>query len=138
MKRLCFLLTFAAITTIIRAGVVSEQDALLKAKQFMPSKTFHQQEKVNRTQKRGVQSTPPAYYIFNADENNGFVIVSADDRTEEILGYSDNGSLNYQIAPDNVKWLLDYYNNLISSLDVQVQSPDSTRHEQTVSRNAIN
>ncbi|HEY5570861.1 MAG TPA: Spi family protease inhibitor, partial [Bacteroidales bacterium] len=32
------------------------------------------------------------YYIVNTGNNNGFVIVSGDDRAKEILGYSDAGS----------------------------------------------
>ncbi|HEY5592322.1 MAG TPA: Spi family protease inhibitor, partial [Paludibacter sp.] len=31
------------------------------------------------------------YYIFNIGENNGFVIVSGDDRAKNILGYADSG-----------------------------------------------
>ena len=40
-------------------------------------------------------SEPNAYYyVFNVGENNGFIIVSGDDRAKEILGYSDSGSFN--------------------------------------------
>ena len=30
------------------------------------------------------------YYVFNRGENNGFIIVSGDDRAKDILGYSDS------------------------------------------------
>ena len=42
---------------------------------------------------RGAASTTnerqnPPYYIFNAEGNGGFVIISGDDRTPEVLGYA--------------------------------------------------
>jgi hypothetical protein len=33
----------------------------------------------------------PVYYIFDAEDNQGFVIVSADDVAKPVLGYSDDG-----------------------------------------------
>lgn len=44
------------------------------------------------------------YYVFNTNDDNGFVIVSGDDRTAEILAYSDKGRLmqmKYQIICAN-------------------------------------
>ena len=32
------------------------------------------------------------FYIFNTEGGNGFVLVSADDRMPDILGYSEKGS----------------------------------------------
>ena len=46
------------------------------------------------------------YYIFNSQ--NGYVIVSGDDRAEEILGYGD-APLDINAIPDNMKaWLATY------------------------------
>ena len=84
-------LLFIAIPAMVFADVVTEQDALLKAKQFMPGKSFEQPQKPNRAPLRGDQIESPAYYVFNATDHEGFVIISADDRTEAILGYADNG-----------------------------------------------
>lgn len=104
------------IPSMMRAGVVTEQDALLKAKQFMPGKNFQQQEKASHAPMRGGQADIPAYYVFNADEDDGFVIVSADDRTEAILGYADNGSFDTMDMPSNVKAWLEFYEQYIRSL----------------------
>ena len=42
---------------------------------------------------------PAPYYVFNATEGKGFVIVSADERTEEILGYGmDSQFLGLSVA----------------------------------------
>ena len=53
------------------------------------------------------QRTVPCYYIINM--NQGFVIISADDRIEPILGYSTEGNFNVEDIPDNLLAFLDEY-----------------------------
>ena len=53
------------------------------------------------------------YYIFNSD--NGFVIVSGDDRAEEILGYRD-APLDIRNIPCNMKGWLDTYKEQLEYL----------------------
>jgi len=65
----------------------------------------------------------PNFYVFNADK--GYVIVSGSDNTPEILGYSLNGSFDYDNMPDNMKSWLDYYSSQIEyaeAHDVSAQS----------------
>ena len=53
----------------------------------------------------------PAYYVYNngvAGQAGGFVIVSGDDRTMPILGYSDAGSFDPAELPPSMQWWLDY------------------------------
>lgn len=46
------------------------------------------------------------YYIFNINNDQGFIIVSADDVNTPILGYSTTGSYNPKNVPDNFKsWM---------------------------------
>lgn len=52
------------------------------------------------------KSDKAAFYVFNRDQQ-GFVIVSADDNTRDVLAYSDEGTFSDQV-PDNVQFLLDY------------------------------
>ena len=48
-------------------------------------------------------------YVFNVSNNRGYVIVSNDDRTVPILGYSDSGSFDPDQMPDNMRaWLQGY------------------------------
>jgi len=48
-------------------------------------------------------------YVFNIADDQGFVIVSNDDRTTPILGFSDNGSIDPDNMPSNMKaWLAGY------------------------------
>jgi hypothetical protein len=81
--------------------------------------------KAAESAKKDPGSSAP-YYVFNADGNGGFVIVSGDDRTKPILGYSKTGTFNENALPENVKWWLDYYAKAISSLGYSpaVAQPD--------------
>ena len=56
----------------------------------------------------------PLFYVFNRDA--GFVIVSADDRAPEILGYSDAGPFDIDSLPDNFRYLLNSYAAELESL----------------------
>ena len=97
----------------LSAGEVSEQEALRKALLFMEGKTFGL-----KSLHRAAQSSfaEGAFYVFNADDGNGFVIVSADDRTEAILGYADEGSLDMDCLPANARAWLEGYARQIRSL----------------------
>ena len=56
------------------------------------------------------------YYIFNASDGQGYVIVSGDERAQEVLGYSDIGHLSEETMPCGMKMLLDLYAEEINSL----------------------
>ena len=48
-------------------------------------------------------------YIFNINNNGGYVIVSNDDQTTPILGFSDSGSIDPDNMPSNMRaWLQGY------------------------------
>lgn len=102
------------ISLVVIAGEVNEQQALQKAQQFMRGKQFVKEGASHRASSNDVPNK--SYYVFNVKNNGGFVIVSGDDRTPEILGYADKGNLDVENAPCNVKWLLSCYQKTIDSL----------------------
>ena len=63
----------------------------------------------------GVSLGDEPFYVFNAREG-GFVIVSGDDRTREILGYSPTGTLEMDSLPANLQWWLGEYARQIDAL----------------------
>lgn len=68
-----------------------------KAKAFMSPQTS------------AADTTVAAWYVFNAGDDKGFAIVSGDDRTEPVLGYSLTGTLSEDNMPDNMRsWLQSY------------------------------
>ena len=128
MKKILLTLVAFMVTVALNAEQVSKQQALLKAQQFMPGKHFGDAKAFAR----GKSASPAEYevfYIFNAEGKKGFVIVSGDDRTEPILGYSDRGSLNVDSVPENVKGLLNYYEKVLTAIanDKSYTRPAKTR-----------
>ena len=113
MKKLLFLLLAFMATVAVNAEQVSRQQALQKAKQFMPGKQFGEAKSFARG---GSSTDQEPFYIFNTKGQNGYVIVSGDDRTTEILGYSKTGNLDIDQLPENLKYWLDCYARQIEAL----------------------
>lgn len=117
MTKKLFLMILACTMTIanVFAQHVSEQAALEKARQFMQGKTFAAAEN-SVARAKGNDHKACNYYLFNAEGNDGFVIVSADERTPSILGYSAKSGIDTKNIPCNVKWLLSYYDAAIAQI----------------------
>ena len=49
------------------------------------------------------------YYVFNNGKDNGFIIVSGDDKAAPVLGYCDEGSIDPENMPDGLRYWLDCY-----------------------------
>lgn len=117
MRRFLLLLCCFGAYLTMNAESVSKSEALRKAQSFMPGKHFVESPSPALT--RGGASSE-AFYVFNADNGGGYVIVSGDDRTTEILGYSRTGSLDMDRLPENLKWWLDGYARQIKALGTSV------------------
>ena len=86
-----------------RAGVTLNASPVTRAPKMMANGT--------------ASATQTSYYIFNASGNNGYVIVSGDDRTIPVLGYTDSGKFDPNHVPTNMKAWLENYAQQISVLD---------------------
>ena len=80
---------------------VSEAVALEVAKNFYTERQQHFLKKasseINFVKKlKNQQSISENFYIFNTDNNNGFVIVSASKKSYPVLAYSFNNSFSEQ------------------------------------------
>ena len=53
--------------------------------------------------------TTPAIFVFNNNDDNGFVLVSAKDDARTILGYSDQGHFDKENVPENMQFWLQMY-----------------------------
>ena len=126
MRRFLLITICLTYAFVAFARPVSEKQALEKAIQLMPGKTFRLCNVDANDAKSGNVSTP--YYIFNAENNAGFVIVSSDDRTKAVLGYSDHGAIDMNNLPENVAAWLGYYAEAISSLQ---DSPQDVEYHTT-------
>lgn len=119
-KTISALLLFMPLTVL--AGPVDETTARQQAQAFMQQRGMAVSNVPLRMAKSrrapGVaNSTTPHYYVFNIGATDGFVIVSGDDRTPAILGYADNGTIDEEIIPDGLRYLLDGYAEQMAWLD---------------------
>lgn len=108
-----FLLFFLFLTTNVWAGHVTRELARAKAHHFLMEKGVNRKLTDAETNSTAAKSrgmvTPDYYYVFNADGGHGFVIVSADDCTSEILGYCPEESFDADEIPSNMAaWLQGY------------------------------
>lgn len=56
------------------------------------------------------------YYAINNGTDNGFVIVSGHDATQEVLGYAEDGHFDYDSIPPQMRWLLGTYEKQIHAM----------------------
>lgn len=122
MKRfLMFVVAFLPCLYML-GQTVDKHTAMNRAKAFLVS--LHAERQMNGKAKAAYKipalkeaDETTAYYVFNADAGKGFVIVSGDDRTEEILGYADSGVFDPANIPPGMQDLLEQYKNEIKLLD---------------------
>ncbi|MDD2635555.1 MAG: C10 family peptidase [Bacteroidales bacterium] len=71
--------------------------------------------------------TVPAFYVFNINNDEGFVIVSSDDNVKPILAYSFVSGFNIGNISASQQYLLDYYSfiNLEASKNKLAKSNDA-------------
>ena len=120
MKKLLLTTVLAVATIVAMANPIDRTAAMQKAKDFMQGINPQALLQTPATPRKamGNQSEKP-YYIFNAENNQGFVIVSGDDRSEEILGFSDKGHLDVDNLPDGLLFMLDTFESDLQKLDEQ-------------------
>ena len=119
LRRAALLMVLFAMSSFsVYAEEVTAADALQKAQAFANS---------HFTRKGGAPKSKPAsqikaigqvsgLYVFGLSDAGGFVIVSNDDRTVPIVGYSDNGTIDPNNMPDGLRYMLDGYKEQIALL----------------------
>lgn len=126
MKRLTTLILLFTIVLMASAQKITAPQALEKAR------AFAERKKANKS--KGTTANPltlkelpqrdvladsygsnlsdicgDELFFFNIGTNDGFVIVSGDERTPAILGYADSGSIDTENIPANMRsWLTGY------------------------------
>ena len=119
---LCMLLTMTAWAAPVGKEKAMEEAAAFLAKKN-PGNAGKQMRMAAKRDRLITANDEAYYYVFNVGENNGFVIVSGDDRTTPILGYADEGSFDIQKMPANMKAWLDGY---AEQLKVLAEMSDET------------
>jgi len=129
MNRKTIIISLAWLLSITAAASpISQQQARQKAAAFMAAKGKNIGQttpaKVPRTS-QGTINTDASYYVFNVEGGQGYVVISGDDRTESVLGYSERGSFDENCLPEGLRWLMQMYADQIDRLDSGVSSQSS-------------
>lgn len=73
-------------------------------------------------------TTDQRFYVFNSEDGQGFVIVSADNVARPILGYSKTGTFDTENIPSNKRGWLSLYNDEIKyAQDNNLQPSEETQ-----------
>lgn len=75
------------------------------------------------------------YYIYSRGTGRGYIIVSGDDRTAEIIGYTDSGDFDYASLPDPLKEMLDAWAAKIAKL--QAEDDQTTTAQKRAARRKV-
>ena len=128
LKHFTILLALVLASTSVYAAPITRGQAQKKAAAFAVQKGFSLSSKnnsVHRAPKAKGQDDSP-YYVFDMAEDGGFVIVSGDDRTRSIIGYTENGNYDENNLPENMKSWLQMVSDRISTLsDTPASAPTS-------------
>ncbi len=132
MKRfILFYSFFTFCLLMVEANPISKAQALQEAKEFLSSKGIVMQttdEAYKAPRKANSKDANPYYYIYNVGNDNGFVIVSGDDRTKKILGYVDSGNFDEDNVPAPLKeWLRGYEREIESLSTIELSSTSPKR-----------
>lgn len=136
MRKL-LLLSFLIIAIIAHARQISEGEAASIASEFLNSAAVRQtpaKAGVRRAKAPNAANAEAApFYVYNADDNKGFVIISGDDRAKRIVGYSDKGSFSFDNLPPQLNAMLKQYEEQIKNIPANTATHESWKASTRVS-----
>ena len=141
LRSIAILLAMLGVfTSSVDARTVSVEEAKAKAQRFyanakdpvLRARGLSAPEFKLAYEARTANKSASCFYVLNQTPSQGFIIISADDRLPEVLGYSDSGDFDIDQIPDNMKWWLSEYERqieqVLSSTDADIA--ESTEHRE--------
>ncbi|MCR5819251.1 MAG: C10 family peptidase, partial [Prevotella sp.] len=113
MKRYLLFVIFCTVFLTSWGEQITREQAMQRAQQFLQVKGYSKsladaESPVSKARAKGQQMSE-YYYVFNIGNQEGYVVVSGDDNTPEILGYSLRGSFDCDNLPPAKAALLENY-----------------------------
>ncbi|MBO4658701.1 MAG: C10 family peptidase [Prevotella sp.] len=127
MNRICCVAIAIWASLFAMANPVTQLQALRKAQDFAGQhlRLTSGQMKLAHV---GLNDGVAGWFAFNMPAKKGFVIISGNDQTEEILGYSDQGEFDYDNMPENMKVWLEQYSQSMQAINDGVMRPAKAKH----------
>jgi len=122
MKIVSFLISIFLVSVSMMAEPIGIDEARVKAASFLNS-TSSVQRRANSVcssvmSLQEVHTDFDYLYVFNNVETGGFVVVSADDKTDAVLAYSESGSFDSQQGNEALKNMLAGLNGEVAAVAV--------------------
>ena len=132
VKKHIFTLLLMWLAVGLSAAPITREQARQKAVEFLKNARGSKQlaPVQNKTKLSPRRLAPKAqrelYYVFNRGYNEGYVIVSGDDKTLSVLGYTEEGEFDYNNLPDNMRYWLQGYEQQLLYLSEHPESMTET------------
>ena len=124
MKKIyIFLLAFIS-ATIVFAKEVEKTKALRVAKNFFVHATHLNvgEQDFKLVYECKSKLSEPVYFVYNIGTDKGFILISADDLVQPVLGYSSSGIFNPDQIPSTVRAWMDGYKEQIEHVKETVSA----------------
>ena len=120
MRKAFILISTFIVAISTMAHPVGIDEARSKAASFLRSASSAQtRSKSVCSSEKSLQAVDTGFrhlYVFNNVDNGGFVVVSADDKTNAVLAYSESGSYDSQQGNEALKEMLAGLNGEVAAL----------------------
>ena len=129
MKKIFTLVMLLLVVLTGSAQPISRQEAMKRAIQFLqssPAQGSTRRAMTATPQLNEVATDMSHLYVFNVD-GGGYVIASGDERAVSVLGYSTNGTINWQRMPENMRSWLHSYDEAIAKLPQRTTTTTTTQ-----------
>ena len=138
MRRTILLVVSLLLTMVGKADDVTPEQAMQQAQAFVDNVKGKKSGNVKSRRAESASSLKmegrvDGLYVFNLEGDNGYVIVSDDDRTTPVLGFADSGHLDLDNMPENMKAWLQGYANEIAWIRANNIQPDDNAASRRVS-----
>lgn len=135
---------FVLVANVAMANPVSKSTAKGLAAQFLTSSRLHKAKGLAENVKLTDAYEASGYYVFNVGEKNGYMILSASDKTQPVLGYSDSGEFDLNAMPLPMQEWLAELTTAINGIEggtlklvAPLQSPEGPQRVKSVTKTAI-
>ncbi|MBO4850788.1 MAG: C10 family peptidase [Prevotella sp.] len=97
---------------VAKGGPIGKEEASRVANSFLATRqafTSHHLSLAYSGHSSTATTDDPCYYVFTSETGRGFVIVSGEEQSQQVLGYSDTGTFDAEDIPGGLRYLLDWY-----------------------------